>query len=121
VVRELRQRELRDHLRTLDPVDLQARMRRAVADGATSDLLDALGNAPYGFPVAPPELVKSMREQLAQRDNPELEELAQLHNIYERMLGIGEQVVKDISADAGATANIPMYTVSGAPVPEVQR
>lgn len=51
MLRELRLRELRDHLRTLDPLTLQARIRQAVDDGANTDLLDAIEGAPAGFPM----------------------------------------------------------------------
>ena len=91
--KELRDREYRDHLRTLDPLTLQARIRQAVDDGAGLDLLDALEGAPAGFPIAPPELVQEARVRIAEKNHPELGELAQLRDAYSFALGVVDQAL----------------------------
>jgi hypothetical protein len=93
IVKEMRLRELRDHLRQLDPLQLQARIKQAVDDGADTTLLDALEGAPVGFSIAPPELVQATRETIALRDHPELGELAQLKTQYDYALGVTEQTL----------------------------
>jgi hypothetical protein len=90
---ELRHRELRDQLRTLDQLTLQTRIKQAVDDGANTDLLDALEGAPAGFPIAPAELVRETRESIALKNHPELGELAQLRDAYTYALGVVEQTV----------------------------
>lgn len=90
LVRELRHRELRDHLRKLDPLVLHTRVQQ---DDGTSDLLDALEGAPAGFPIAPAELIQVRRTQLAEANHPELGELAMLQQAYEFVLGVTENTI----------------------------
>jgi hypothetical protein len=98
LVRELRHRELRDHLRTMDPVMLRARIQQ---DDGTGDLLDALDGAPAGFPIAPAELVQEARTRIALANDPELGELAQLRDAYVYLEGVVEQT---LLAASGLTA-----------------
>ena len=69
-VRELRNREMRDQLRTLDKVQLQVRIRQAVSDGSVDGFVDALEGAPAGFEIAPKHLVEEARAAIAERDHP---------------------------------------------------
>jgi hypothetical protein len=98
LVRELRHRELRDHLRTMDPVMLRARIQQ---DDGTGDLLDALDGAPAGFPIAPAELIQEARIRIALANDPELGELAQLRDAYTYIEGVVEQT---LLAASGLTA-----------------
>jgi hypothetical protein len=91
ILKEMRHKELRDHLRTVDPLQLQVRIRQAADDGPGHDLLDALDGAPAGFPIAPAALVQETRERLALKNHPELGELAQLRDAYTYALGVVEQ------------------------------
>jgi hypothetical protein len=126
LLNELRQRELRDYLRTLDPLRLRARIRQAVSDGANTELLDALEGAPAGFPIAPPGLVQEARAAIADRDHPELGELAALKQTYEYLIGTATEAVKAVSSDFGtAPAKAPVdtrtpFTLSGTAVPEAK-
>ena len=89
VYKELRARELRDHLKTLDPLELQTRIRLT----EDTELLDALDGAPSGFPIAPPELVAEARTRIAEANHPELGELASLQKAYEFALGVVENTI----------------------------
>jgi hypothetical protein len=128
LLKEGRLRELREHLRTLDPLMLQARIRQAVEDGANTDLLEALEGAPAGFPLAPAELVQQTRERIAEKNHPELGELAQLRDAYSYALGAVEQTLlaasglnpAELDADPtprAADARRPLLGSTGQPVP----
>lgn len=93
ILKEMRQKELRDHLRTLDPLLLRARIKQAVDDGASTDLLEALEGAPAGFGIAPADLVEEARVKIAEKNHPELGELAQLRDAYTYAIGVVEQTV----------------------------
>ena len=97
ILKEMRQKELRDHLRSLDPLALQTRIRLAVDDGASADLLEALDGAPAGFAIAPPELVQEAKVRIAEKNHPELGELAQLRDAYTYALGVVEQGLLEAS------------------------
>jgi hypothetical protein len=98
---EMRLRELRDHLRTLDPLAMQVRLKQAVRDGASFDLLEALEGAPAGFELAPAETVAQVRAAIAERTNPNLSELAQLADVMESMHDMSAQeVLKAAREDA---------------------
>jgi hypothetical protein len=124
VIQEMKRREMRDHLSKLDPLMLQARIRQAVGEGASTDLLDALEGAPAGFSIAPPELLQEVRVALAERDHPELGELAQLRQVYTLLLGTARQSL--IAATGGdheafSESTRKPFTSSGTPVPEIAR
>jgi hypothetical protein len=114
LVRELRLRELRDHLRQLPKPILEGRIKQAVADGANTELLDALEEAPAGFPIGDAALIQETRAAIAERDHPELGELAQLRNTYTYLLGVAEKTLTAATgADAieiGAAATPPVDT-----------
>lgn len=104
IVRELRLRELRDHLKTLDSTILAGRVKEAIADGAGGELLDALEGAPVGFPLVPKEVLQEARVAIAERDHPELGQLAQLRDVYTRVLGVAERTLV-ASSDVGVADN----------------
>jgi hypothetical protein len=123
LVRELRQRELRDHLRTLDPLTLNARVKQA----DDSELLDALEGAPSGFSIAPPELLHEARIKIAEKSHPELGELAQLRDAYTYAINVAEQTLlaasglgaQDLSEPAPTRAQaLSPHLMSGAAVPK---
>jgi hypothetical protein len=95
-----------------------------VGEGASTDLLDALEGAPAGFSIAPPELLQEVRVALAERDHPELGELAQLRQVYTLLLGTARQSL--IAATGGdheafSESTRKPFTSSGTPVPEIAR
>lgn len=103
VLRFLRLQELRNHLRSLDPVELDERIKAAVSKGANAELLDALEGAAPGFELAPAALIVETRAAIASRDHPELGELAQLKGAYEYLLTVAERALVT-AAGTGAAA-----------------
>ena len=71
LVAAYREREVRDHLRTLDPLDIEQLYKAAARDG--DDLLiDAIENAPIAFTFKKgPELVEQIRAARLERKFPE--------------------------------------------------
>lgn len=100
ILKEMRQKELRDHLRQLDPLTLQVRIRQAIDDGASMDLLEALEGAPSGFAIAPADLIQEARIRTAEQNHPELGETAQLRDAYRYAIGVVEET---ITAASGLT------------------
>ena len=114
LVRELRMRELRDHLRQLPSPILSGRIKQAVADGANTELLDALEEAPPGFAIGDAALIQEVRAAIAERDHPGLGELAQLRNVYTYLLGVAEKTLLAATGsdatEVGAHAKPPTDT-----------
>ena len=123
---EMREREIRDAFRGIrDPLDIETRVRQSVAQGSGDELITALVNAP--IPIVQSEFLDEMRSVVTERDHPELGELAQLRQIYTRLIGIAKQSLLAASGGDAVAVNprTPSvdtrkpYTVSGAPIPEV--
>jgi hypothetical protein len=97
MVRELQQRELRDHLRTLDPLTLATRLKQTATTDAGSLLLEAIESDPIaaagGPAIVPADVVRDTRTAMALAADPELGELATLRDAYSFCIGAAEQVV----------------------------
>ncbi|MEO8677423.1 MAG: hypothetical protein ABI665_00160 [Vicinamibacterales bacterium] len=121
IVNELRARELRERLQTLDPIDLQARFKSLRADAAGIAHLEAAENAPPGFPIAPAELVAAARERIAVESDPEIAELTELRASYAYALNVAEQALQDAGGNLAQVEPAPQdtrqpYLMSGAPL-----
>jgi hypothetical protein len=75
---ELRQREIRDVLRTLDPVDLEARILEAAENGE-DELLHAFIHSPVRFRLATADLIAKIQRQQWERQFPN--DAASLHDL----------------------------------------
>lgn len=122
LVKEMRAQELRAHLRTLDPLDLQARFKTVGGDAAGIAILEAAENAPPGFPIAPAELVAAARARIAIAGDPEIAELTELRVGYAYALNVAEQALKDAGGNLADDDLTPPqdtrkpHLMSGAPL-----
>lgn len=121
LVNEMRAQELRAHLRTLDPIDVQARFKTLRADAAGIAVLEAAENAPPGFPIAPAEAVAAARARIAVESDPEIAELTELRVSYTYALNVAEQALQDAGGNLAVVEPAPQDTrqpflMSGAPL-----
>jgi hypothetical protein len=97
MVHELQLREVRDHLRTLDPLVLATRLRQTATTDAGSLLLEAIESDPIaaagGPPIVSPDVVRDTRTAMALAADPELGELATLRDAYSFCIGAAEQTI----------------------------
>jgi hypothetical protein len=81
VIAELRRREVRDALRSMDPVMLRAKYVAACRDGSDDELQDAIELAPSAARLLPPDVIEEGRSERVRRLAPiteHLENFAQL-------------------------------------------
>ncbi len=122
LVNEMRAQELRAHLRSLDPIDVQAIFKTIRGDAAGIAILEAAEHAPPGFPIAPAEAVAAARERIALEGDPELAELTELRVSYAYALNLAEQALQDAGANLADPAPLSPpdtakpYLMSGAPL-----
>jgi hypothetical protein len=97
LVHEMRLQQIREHLRKLDPLDLQVRLQQNAATESGALLLEAIETDPIaaagGAPIAPADVLRDTRTAMALAADPELGELAVLRDAYQFSLGVAEQVV----------------------------
>jgi hypothetical protein len=103
----LKQRELRDQARLMDPLKLRTYLRNS------PELLAALESDPaVAFaPIVPANVLREAREALMLGTSPELTELDQLRAAYSRMLGTARQLADE------AVGNELVDTRPGTPEP----
>jgi hypothetical protein len=117
LIHELRLQQIREHLRKLDPLDLQVRLQQNAATESGALLLEAIESDPIaaagGAPIAPVEVLRDTRAAMALAADPELGELAVLRDAYQFCVGVAEQVVlaaSGLSAREAASDPTPAKT-----------
>lgn len=113
VIHEMRQRELRDKLASMDPLILESKLR--LADDTAMTWLPALESAPAGFGIVGPEVLNATKAAIAERLDPQIGELAQLRSAYTYALGIARQTV------LAATGGDPVSLATDAVTPSDPR
>lgn len=114
LVHELRLQQIREHLRKLDPLDLQVRLQQNAATESGALLLEAIESDPIaaagGSPIASTDVLRDTRAAMALAADPQLGELAVIRDAYKFCLGVAEQVVlaaSGLSAVEVATDSTP--------------
>lgn len=100
-LRFLRLKEIRQHIAQMDPLQREALVRQAMHGDGDADLIAALESAPKLFPVVPHALLDEAKAVIAEREHPELGELAQLRDAYHLALGYAEQILQKVTGADG--------------------
>lgn len=93
---ELRQREIRDYLRTLDPTEVEALVRKAAENG-DDELLQAVTYSPIPFQLATAGLIDEISHQRWEREFPDdAAKLADLRHAAGEALSALRSVQRDL-------------------------
>jgi hypothetical protein len=110
----------RAKLETADPIDLEMRLRQAVVNGGSGELIEALELLEPEFPIAPKKLIEQTKLAIAERQHPEIGEYGQLKAAYTYILGIAqremETIAKQSHVDAHQFSASPYLVSTGEPV-----
>ena len=120
-VRYWRQREIRDHVKTLDlsmldsagrPLNLMFALDAAIARGVGSDWLEAIESAPV--PIVEKALTAGVRNAIADGSDPELEALSDLMRAHETALNFIERGILDAAKADGVDVSVspPVFSSS---------
>jgi hypothetical protein len=108
-----------------DSTKLWMRLKQAVDNGGGEELIAALTLLNPEFPVGPPELIEQTKIAIAERDHPQLGEMAQLRNAYTYLLGTAVQEMQTVAGVNGIAAHaasdaVPYLVGTGEPVPSAK-